>query len=41
MLGSIIDAESSRRERIRALDGQVAALLAQLERQLDNHNAES
>jgi guanylate kinase len=37
-VGSIIDAESSRRDRIRALDEQVAALLEQLERQLDDHN---
>jgi guanylate kinase len=40
-VGSIIDAESTRRDRIRALDEQVAALLEQLERQLDNHNSVS
>ena len=40
-VGSIIDAESTRRDRIRALDGQVAALLSQLERQLDHHTSES
>ena len=40
-VGSIIDAESSRRDRIRALDQQVAALLELLERQLDTHNSVS
>ena len=40
-VGAIIDAESTRRDRIRALDEQVAALLEQLERQLDNHNSVS
>jgi guanylate kinase len=40
-VGSIIDAESSRRDRIRALDGQVAELLSQLERELDNHTSVS
>lgn len=40
-VGSIIDAESARRDRIRALDDQVAKLLGQLERQLDHHNGEN
>lgn len=34
-VGSIIDAESARRERLRALDAQVAALIAEIERGLD------
>ena len=40
-VGSIVDAESARRDRIRALDAQVAALIEQLERQLDTHNSVS
>jgi guanylate kinase len=38
---SIIDAESARRERIRALDAQVDLLIEQLERQLDQHSSVS
>jgi len=34
-VGSIIDAESARRERLRALDAQVADLIAEIERGLD------
>jgi guanylate kinase len=34
-VGAIIDAESMRRERLRALDEQVADLIAELERGLD------
>jgi guanylate kinase len=37
-VSSIIDAESARRERIRALDAQVDLLIEQLERQLDQHS---
>lgn len=40
-VGSIIDAESARRERIRALDAQVDLLIEQLERQLDQHTSVS
>jgi guanylate kinase len=40
-VGAIIDAESMRRDRVRALDEQVAALIAQVERQLDNHTSVS
>lgn len=38
-VGAIIDAESARRERLRALDGQVAALIAELERGLEGVRA--
>ena len=40
-VGSIIEAESARRDRIRALDEQVAELLGQLERRLDHHTSVS
>jgi guanylate kinase len=38
-VGSIIDAESARRERLRALEEQVAALIAEIERGLDGVHA--
>jgi guanylate kinase len=38
-VGAIIDAESMRRERLRALDEQVAALISELERGLDAAHA--
>jgi guanylate kinase len=38
-VGSIIDAETTRRERIRTLDAQVDLLIEQLERQLDQHTS--
>jgi guanylate kinase len=38
-VAAIIDAESMRRERLRALDEQVAALIAELERGLDAAHA--
>ncbi len=40
-VASIIDAEGVRRERIRALDDQVAVILAELERQIDHHSTVS
>ena len=40
-VGSIIDAESTRRDRIRALDEQVAELIEQLEQRLDHHSSVS
>jgi len=38
-VSSIIDAETTRRERIRTLDAQVDLLIEQLERQLDQHTS--
>ena len=38
-VASIIDAETTRRERIRTLDAQVDLLIEQLERQLDQHTS--
>ena len=38
-VSSIIDAESARKERIRALDGQVADLIEQLEHRIHEHSA--
>ncbi|MGZ8378135.1 MAG: guanylate kinase [Gemmatirosa sp.] len=38
-VGSIIDAESARRERLRALEEQVAVLIAEIERGLDGVHA--
>jgi guanylate kinase len=40
-VGSIIDAESARRDRIAALDAQVAELIEQLEQRLDHHTSVS
>ena len=40
-VGSIIDAESARRDRIHALDAQIAELLSELEQRLDHHTSVS
>jgi guanylate kinase len=40
-VGSIIDAESARRQRIAALDAQVSELIEELEQRLDHHTSVS